>query len=65
MTWLSLGNVVSVVVEVKKFENEGESVSFQDLSGLSYISMGCAIFFSNPRSYCTISLAHPFWGQLS
>ena len=43
MTWLSLGNVVSVVVEVKKFENEGESVSFQDLSGLSYISMGCSL----------------------
>ena len=66
MTWLSLGNVTSVVVEVKKFENEGESVSFQDLSGLSYISMRCAIF--NPRSYCTISLVHlfskPFWGQL-
>ena len=34
---LPLGNVVSVVVQVKKLENEGESVSFEDLSGLSYI----------------------------
>ena len=55
MTWLSLGNVVSIVVEVKKFENDGESVSFQDLSGLGYNSMRCAIFFSNPRYYRTIS----------
>ena len=58
---------MSVVVEVKKFENEGESVSFQDLSGLGYISMRCSIFFSNPRCYRTISLVHrfskPFWGQ--
>ena len=46
VTWLSLGNVVSVVVEVKKFENESKSVSFQDLTGLGYISMPCAGYYS-------------------